>query len=322
MESLLTFLINGEKQPVNESGVFRFRAVDAIDTLELTAIDDKGERARVNFSVARRSAAPVSGQLADRSTGDDGSYEDIDFGSYHAIVIGNNRYSDLSELKTAETDARTIDTLLRDQYGFTTQLLINATKLQILTALDAARQNLTEQDNLIVYYAGHGQLDQDGARGYWLPVDAEVDNSENWIANAVVTNYLDSIPAKQIMVVADSCFSGTLTKASIPRMQTDMPTALRARWLTLMAKRKVRTVLSSGGVKPVYDGNAQHSVFASAFIDELSRNRGVLEGTRLYADLRQSVQRNANTLGVDQTPQYAAIKYAGHEVGEFMFVAR
>ncbi|NND92129.1 MAG: hypothetical protein HKN42_14815 [Granulosicoccus sp.] len=321
-DRLLTFLINGERQSVNESGVFRFQSDNVVDTVELTAVDDQGERTKANFSVARRGAAPIAGTTPGMSVADEGRYEDIDFGRYHAIVIGNNLYGDISELRTAESDARVIDSLLRERYGFSTQLLINATKLEILQALDSARQTLTEQDNLIVYYAGHGQLDPDGAQGYWLPVDAQVDSSENWIANAVVTNYLDSIPAKQIMVVADSCFSGTLTKASIPRMQADMPMELRERWLRLMAKRKVRTVLSSGGIKPVYDGTAQHSLFASAFIDELSRNAGVLEGTRLFADLRQSVQRSATALGVDQTPQYAAIKFAGHEVGEFMFVAR
>ncbi len=321
-DSLLTFLINGDRQSVNESGVFNFRSTQAIDKLDLTAIDNAGERTRVSFSVTRANTKSIVDQPENTSTVDSTRYQNIDFGNYNAIIIGNNNYSDISDLKTAESDARVIDTLLRERYGFSTQLLINATKLDILTALDSARQNLTERDNLILYYAGHGQIDPDGARGYWLPVDAQADNSEKWIANAVVTNYLDSIPAKQIMVVADSCFSGTLTKASIPRMQTDMPTALRERWLTLMAKRKVRTVLSSGGIKPVYEGNAEHSLFASAFIDELSRNTGVLEGTRLYAKLRETVQQSAIALGVDQTPQYAAIKHAGHEVGEFLLVTR
>jgi len=321
-DNLLTFAINGQRQSVNEAGIFNYRSNQVLDSIELTAVDDAGERASVTFSVAQRYEGVATNTVTSLSPAVTDQYPDIDFGRYHAIIIGNNQYDELSNLRTAETDARVVDKLLREQYGFTTQLLINASKLDILSAMSSAKEMLTEKDNLIVYYAGHGQIDPNGDRGYWLPVDATVDNTDQWISNAVVTNYLDSISAKQIMVVADSCFSGTLTKASIPRLQKTMPTALREQWLTLMAKRKVRTVLSSGGVKPVYDGTAKHSLFAKAFIDQLSRNKGVLEGHRLYADIREDVHQSAIALGVDQVPQYAAVKYAGHEVGEFLFVSQ
>ncbi len=322
VDSLLTFAINGKRQSVNDAGIFNYRSTQVADSIELTAVDDNGERASVKFSVTQRNTGLASNTVASPSPVGPTQYPDIDFGRYHAIIIGNNKYDELSDLRTPEADAKMIDKLLREQYGFTTQLLINANKLDILTALNSAKEMLTEEDNLIVYYAGHGQLEPNGDRGYWLPVDATIDNTDQWISNTVVTNYLDSITAKQIMVVADSCFSGTLTKASIPRMQKAIPDALRKQWLTLMAKRKVRTVLSSGGVKPVYDGMAQHSLFAKAFIEQLSRNQGVLEGHRLYSDIREDVQQSAIELGVDQVPQYAAVKYAGHEVGEFLFVSQ
>jgi len=322
VDSLLSFAINGQRQSVNDAGVFNYRTNQVSGSIELTAVDDSGERASVTFSITQRNKSMASIAVANTSSAVANQYPDIEFGRYHAIIIGNNQYEELSDLRTPEADAQKIDELLREQYGFTTQLLINATKLDILTALNSAKEMLTEKDNLIVYYAGHGQLEPNGDRGYWLPVDATVDSTDQWISNSVVTNYLDSISAKQIMVVADSCFSGTLTKASIPRMQKSIPEALRKKWLTLMAKRKVRTVLSSGGVKPVYDGMAQHSLFATAFIEQLSTNQGILEGHRLYSDIREDVQTSAFELGVDQVPQYAAIKYAGHEVGEFLFVSQ
>jgi hypothetical protein len=321
-DRLLKFSINGERVDLTKTGVFNYRSSEPLERIEITAVDDAGERTSVSFSVARRVSIESPGQVTGSRTVENQDNTDIDFGSYHAIIVGNNRYSDMSDLRTAETDAKVIDAILRKKYGFSTQLLLNATKLEILTAFNNVQENLTNKDNLIVYYAGHGQIDPEGDRGFWLPVDAEVNNSEHWISNAVVTNYLDSIPAKQIMVIADSCFSGTLTKASIPRMQTDMPANLRAKWLALMSKRKVRTVLSSGGVKPVYDGIEDHSLFAKAFINQLSGNQGVLEGHRLYTDIRQEVQLSAAALGVEQVPQYAAIKHAGHEAGEFLFVSR
>jgi len=321
-DKLLTFAINGQRQDLSKSGIFNYRSTQVLDNIELTAVDDTGERASVKFTVSQRSGATVNTTAAVASPVVNDQHTDIDFGRYHAIIIGNNLYEDLSNLRTAQADAQMIDKLLREQYGFTTQLLINANKSDIVSALSAAQEKLTENDNLIVYYAGHGQLEPNGDRGYWLPVDAAVDDTEQWISNTVVTNFLDSIPAKQIMVIADSCFSGTLTKASIPRTQKTMPEPMRKRWLTLMAKQKVRTVLSSGGVKPVYDGVNRHSLFAQAFIDQLARNEGVLEGYRLYSDIREEVQQSAIGLGVDQVPQYAAVKYAGHEAGEFLFVSK
>lgn len=321
-DNLLAFSINGQRQSLNASGVFDFRSTATVGQLELVAIDNDGERTHVSVSIAQRTQSLQPAEIAGSRSGRDLSSADIQFGRYHAIIIGNNRYADMSSLRTAESDARVIDSVLRERYGFTTDLLINATKLDMLHALNSAQSTLTEQDNLIIYYAGHGQLDAGGTRGYWLPVDADINNTENWISNTVVTNYLDSIPAKQIMVVADSCFSGTLTQASIPRTQEVMPDELRTRWLKLMAKRKVRTVLSSGGIKPVYDGTSKHSLFAGAFIDELSRNQGVLEGYRLFSAVQGDVQRSASLMGVDQTPQYAAVKHAGHEVGEFLLVSR
>lgn len=322
VDEVLAVSINGQRQDYNNSGVFDYQSVDIIDELNLVAIAKSGEKESVSFNITRDSAKPIVDQQPASTSTDNETHKNIDFGRFHAIIIGNNRYSDLSDLRTAETDARAIDKLLQEQYGFSTQLLINATKLDILSAFNTARETLTEEDNLIIYYAGHGQLDSDGARGYWLPVDATVNDTESWISNAIVTDYLDSITARQIMVVADSCFSGTLTKASIPRARDTIPSALRTKWLTLMAKRKVRTVLSSGGVKPVYDGIGKHSLFAQAFIQQLTSNQSVLEGHRLYADVLQEVQRSANELGVDQVPQYAAIKHAGHEVGEFLLVSR
>src|SRR5499427_109118 len=83
----------------------------------------------------------------------------VQFGRYHALVIGNNAYTDMSPLKTAVSDATAIADLLRTTYGFTVTLLTNATREDIITALDQLRATLTEQDNLLIYYAGHGVLD-------------------------------------------------------------------------------------------------------------------------------------------------------------------
>jgi len=77
-------------------------------------------------------------------------------------------------------------------------------------------------------------------------------------------------------------------------------------------------VMSSGGLEPVADSSGSgHSPFAAALIAALRANPGVLEATSLFAELRRPVALNS-----DQVPQFADIRMAGHEGGDFLFVRR
>jgi hypothetical protein len=87
-------------------------------------------------------------------------------------------------------------------------------------------------------------------------------------------------------------------------------------------KQRSRTALTSGGLAPVLDaGRGGHSVFANAFIDSLrSSEYGVLEGQRLFLDVVARVTQAAYDRRFEQVPQYAPIKFSGHEAGDFFFV--
>jgi len=233
----------------------------------------------------------------------------IDFGRYYALVIGNNDYKHLKQLTTAINDAKAVRSLLKQGYGFEVTDLINANRKQIIDALSHFRRALTPRDNLLIYFAGHGWLDKDAGRGYWLPVDSERDSPANWISTGDISDSLKAMSAKHVMVVADSCYSGTLArsvKLSIPSSE----------YFRRIVNKRARVVLTSGGLEPVLDdGSYGHSVFAKAFLDALEKNQGVLEGTRLFNELRSSVILNA-----PQTPEYSDIRYTGHEGGDFLFV--
>ena len=245
----------------------------------------------------------------------------VDFGNYYALIIGNNEYANLPDLKTARSDASAVGRILQTKYGFKTRVLTDADRYSILSALNELRENLTENDNLLIYYAGHGELDKKNLRGYWLPVDAEPENTANWISNIAITDILNVMSAKHILVVADSCYSGTLTRSSLARLQAGMSQKKRTKWYQAMAKTKTRAVLTSGGEQPVLDaGGGKHSVFAMAFLEILQENNQILEGYRLYLEVQKLVKRAASLYRIDQDPQYAPIKYAGHEAGEFFFL--
>jgi uncharacterized caspase-like protein len=236
----------------------------------------------------------------------------LDFGRYEALVIGNDRYENgLPALKTAVSDAQAVAQTLRADYGFKVTVLLDATRDEIIGTLAKYRQTLTEGDNLLIYYAGHGSYDQAADQGYWLPVDAVPGDPSRWVSNTDITNMLKAVQARHVLVVADSCYSGTLTRDANVDVQG-------AALIQRMVEKKARTVMTSGGLEPVADsGGSGHSVFASAFIAALQQNNGVMDAQSFFAKVREPV-----VLAAPQTPEYSNLRFAGHEGGDFVFVRK
>ncbi len=237
----------------------------------------------------------------------------IDFGHYVALVIGNDSYRDgLPPLRTAAQDARAVADTLQKAYGFKVTMLIDATRSQIIGALAKLRQSLGDSDNLLIYYAGHGSYDEAADQGYWLPVDAMPGDPSNWVSNTDITNMLRAIAARHVLVVADSCYSGALTRGSDAGIRD-------ADYIQRMVEKKARTVMTSGGLEPVVDsgGGGGHSVFAAAFIAALDESKGVIDAQDLFVKVREPV-----VLASRQTPVYSNLRFAGHDGGDFIFVRR
>ena len=136
-----------------------------------------------------------------------------------------------------------------------------------------------------------------------------------WLSNASITNTLKASKAKHVMVVADSCYSGSLTRGFEGDPQGDPGND--SSYYRKMALKKARVTLTSGGLEPVDDGTGKHSPFARAFMGILEDNEQVIDGNRLFNRIRKGVAVNA-----DQTPEYSPIRKAGDEGGDFLFVRR
>ncbi|MEX2617441.1 MAG: caspase family protein [Alphaproteobacteria bacterium] len=317
---IMALLVNDAEHKPDDAGLFRISVPlsDEKTTVRVVAVDANGKRSTESFMLLRKAVAARSavGAVAPLSVA-----ADVNFGRFHALVIGNNDYRMLPQLKTAVGDAQAVAALLKQRYGYDVTLLVNADRYAILAALNRIREDLSEDDNLLIYYAGHGELDRVNNRGHWLPVDAEPTSTANWISNIQITDVLNAMAVRQILVVADSCYSGTLTRASLARIDAGMSDVARQNWIRLMAQKRARLVLSSGGVQPVLDsGGGKHSVFASAFLGALEANTGIVEGQRLYRMVSERVTNIAAAKDFEQVPQYSPIKYAGHEAGDFFFV--
>lgn len=315
---LLSLSINGRTQNVDEQGLFKTQVLvgTAETPVVLLAIDRQGKQSSVEFRLLPQS-------LKDTATDESSAPDAGTFGNYHALVIANNKYEWLDDLRTPLNDAEAISRVLEQRYGFTVTRLNNANRYEMISALNAARRELTEKDNLLLYFAGHGEYDKTNNRGHWLPSDAELDSTANWISTVEITDIINAMSAKHVLVIADSCYSGALTRSTNTELDPNLSEDLRSQWLQMIARNRSRYVMTSGGVKPVLDdGGNGHSVFANALLLVLEENQGLLESSRLYREVRQRVRQRAEELQVDHSPQYAKLKNTGHEFGEFILVGK
>jgi uncharacterized caspase-like protein len=318
---LRALTVNGESMKANEDGVFTatlpaLRSDTDVMAVQVLAVDMQNKRAALKFMLKARGAMQARPQATKQNMSG--------FGRYHALVIGNDHYTYWEELRNAISDATAIAKVLKEQYEFQVTLLKDASRAQIMKALNQYRQILTEQDNLLIYYAGHGHLEQGIDRGYWIPVDAEINDNTEWVVLSDVTDMLQLISAKHVMVVSDSCFSGKLTRSSLAQLKPGLTDDARFDLLKTLAQKRVRTAMTSGGVKPVLDaGGSGHSVFAEAFLSVLEENPIILEAERLFWAVRTRVVSTSQKMNAEQIPTYDPIHMAGHEtIGDFIFVPR
>lgn len=254
------------------------------------------------------------------------SLRGINFGQYYALIIANQDYRYLSDLRTPLGDARKLQNMLENKYGFKTFLLTNATKVSILNALNNLYKIVGKNDSLLIYYAGHGELSNPGLldriRGYWLPVSARQNSLTQWINNTVISDHLDRIKARSILVVADSCYAGSLASRQSSLLLASARGDLSKTAIKRGLSRDARIVISSGGVAPVYDVGlkGKHSLFTGALLDVLKKNEGVLRDNMLFARVAVKVRQRAGEMGVTQTPRMRPIRAAGHAGGDFFFV--
>ena len=232
--------------------------------------------------------------------------------NYYALVIGNNRYEHLEKLDAAENDAKVIADILQNKYSFEVNLLLNADYDTTVNSLFKITKKLKENDNLLIYYAGHGELDKAENRGYWLPVDANYEMRSKWVSNQRIVDRIKATKAKHVLLIADSCFSGTLMRSG---SNINTKETIDQKYIERLKKKKTRLVITSGGNEPVVDSvGGNHSLFALKLIDTLKNNNSVINSQILFENIRRYVVANA-----DQTPERAMVHKTGHDGGDFLF---
>lgn len=241
----------------------------------------------------------------------DGVATEEQFGKYYALIMGVNEYLDpeFLDLDQPISDANTLYEILTETYTFEKQNVIkieDPTREDILSALDKISHLITDKDNLLIFYAGHGTWNERMNTGFWIPSDATFESSINWFRNSTLRDYIAGIDTRHTLVIADACFSGGIFKS---REIRDASYGAQK-----LYERPSRKAMTSGTLETVPD----QSVFLHYLSKRLLENESkFISSEEVFSSLRSAVIHNSPNI-----PQYGTIQDAGDEGGDFIFIRR
>lgn len=304
--------VNRQTLPVSERGLFSASVVlgQEATPVEIAATDVNGRSAQASFLLAlQRPGAPPARLAPGWSSS----------GSRHALVFANQNYRHYRSLSTPWADAQALRQVLERRFGFEVTVVRDASRREMLAAINQLRSRVSASDQVLIYYAGHGEIDGVTQRGYWVPVDGQPRDLANWISIIDVTDQLAAMPARSVFVIADSCYAGTLTRSAVPEIDQALGEEAHRNALRLLQAQRARIAMTSGGLEPVVDGGGgRHSVFARSLLDVLEHLREPVPAQQLFAAVNARFALLAQRLRLTQQPEYAPIRFAGHESGDFV----
>jgi hypothetical protein len=287
-------LFNDKKIPFSGTGEFEAEMdlKPGNNRIELVAQDRNGDLAREVFYV-EYAHQPQRGYS----------------GKNYLVMIGINEYQGWPKLRNAVKDCEDIARVLIRDYQFEPENLIRlydqeATRENIVETFDSLQGLLREEDNLVVYYAGHGFLGKAGL-GYWVPVEAREDRISDYIRNSTIHDYAKTIQTHHTFLIVDACYAGTLFFRGGGISNEDN----RSRW-----------AFTSGDVEKVVDGEpGENSPFAANLLEFLANFPGDRVRTDLLIEeVTDMVKRDVQK----QSPQGSPLEDVGDEGGVFYFYKR
>ncbi|MEN8155949.1 MAG: caspase family protein, partial [Bacteroidota bacterium] len=226
-----------------------------------------------------------------------------------------------SDLVNPVLDARTIAMEMGESYGVVAEVVINPTLAETATILrEFASRSYEPEDNLMVFFAGHGVYDEVFREGYVISRDSRMDDlgKTSYLSHSNLRTMINNIGCPHIFLVMDVCFGGTFdphlaaTHRGAPAVYADISTE---EFVERKLKYKTRLYLTSGGKEYVPDGRPGfHSPFARRFIESL-RYYGGEDGVLTTSEILQFVEK------VNPQPRFG--EFGDNEPGsDFILVVR
>lgn len=261
---------------------------------------------------------------AEKTRGDGGPPPDLNVlekaadpaqGRYVALLFAAEAYKHWHPLDRPIDDANALKAILTTRYTFAesdVKLVTDPTREDIISALDELNTTLGPNDNLLIYYAGHGAVRKAGKQGSWIPVDGETGNkSSKWVSSDDIVTRLNGLAARHILVVVDACFGGTILSEIGGTRGGEMdPGALQQ-----IYNRRSRKAMTSGAAEEVSDA----SPFMTLLRAELGNNQ---QRALLATQLFSAVQDSLVHMDYAQAPQFSNILTDGNDGGDFVFVRK
>ncbi len=260
-------------------------------------------------------AAPMLRAQEDRGvipTPKDSVTASLRLSKYHALLIAVESYADPNVLRLHNPvrDAKRLADVLTRRYRFESAdvvLLSNPKRADIYAAFSRLSAELGPNDNLLIFFAGHGHWDSQKEEGYWLPADAGPLNQSQWISNNDVKDFLRALKARHTLLIADACFAGSLLTRDAFAPETSL-------WERVY-KLPSRTMMTSGSKNEKVPDDSKFLDYVIKRLEDPPSD--YLRAGKLFADIQDAVMANSPVM-----PQYGPISNVNHEGGEFLFPVR
>ena len=235
---------------------------DGVNTIRVVAINSDGTTTEESRAINKQ--VDLVAQLAVESRKD------------YALIFGTNEYDEWGGLTNPVYDAETIAEELETSYGFEVDLVLNPTKTDLETKIYSLyERSYMENDQVLIFYAGHGQFNELTKQGYLVPKDGKLNDpiGSSYYSYSNLRDLVDGIPCEHVMLVLDACFGGTFDQdiaRAGSRGQDNADLVSNQEFIKRKLRFKSRVYLTSGGKEYVKDGRpGQHSPFARQFLEAL-----------------------------------------------------
>ncbi|MDX2303938.1 MAG: tetratricopeptide repeat protein [Microscillaceae bacterium] len=303
-------LINGNLARLNADGSFdgETTLLGKENIITVRAFDMRGNESAKSFTVVKE---------ANQTSTPPPLLTSSLIGRQKALLFATDTYDSWTNLLNPINDARAIGRDLRDLYGFDVEIAENYNKEQVMLKIkEYAKMSYENNDQLFIFFAGHGQFDDVFKEGYVVASDSkfEDESKSSYIAHSNLKTYINSIPCRHIFLVMDVCFGGTFDREVALRGEGDI-TSDREELINRKMRYIARKYLTSGGKEYVPDGRAgQHSPFVRKFLEAL-RAAGGKDRILTLSEIMEYVTMT------NPQPHYG--EFGTSEPGsDFLFIAR
>ena len=238
----------------------------------------------------------------------------------YALIFGTDNYDNWTDLVNPVNDARAIAAILKDKYNFQTEVVENATLEEINDKLyDYNTKKFNPQDQLFIFFAGHGYFDETLGEGYLVATNSLMNDKgkSSYIPHLMLRERINNIRCEHVFLVMDVCFGGTIDPVLAKARADDaMDEAADTQYLVKKLTKRTRKFLTSGSKEYVPDGTpGKHSPFAEKFILALREIGGGAGRILSLLELRTYFLR------LDTEPRFGSF---GNDdpASDFVFVAR